>query len=302
MDWKKKIHHQWLLPLVQTARTTHGFIVLSGLLIGLCYFPAWFGYLFKRGLQGAVSWFIIVAMLSFIGIELWQKRQYLKRYVPATEDRTLGHSLIIAGIFAYPFCRFALWPQALVWLMILLGIVISTWGSTFLINHKLVMVFLCLSVYPRLGIISRTVWDFFFPTYALESAMAKWATLGLNRFGLESLADGRFIVFPQGKVVVGWGCNGLDMAITVAIAGLFIGLIFQQPIADIAKFMTTGIFMAFLANIPRLMLVSVAYVYWGEGWFKFWHGFWGGQVFSASLFTIYYYAVVFYVRSTQTSV
>ena len=122
--------------------------------------------------------------------------------------------------------------------------------------------------------------------------MAHIATVGLQGIGMDALAEGRFILFPQGKVEVGWGCNGLDMAITVAFAGLFMGLIFKQTVLVIAKFIAIGIALALVANIPRLMLVSIAYIYWGKGWFQFWHGFWGGQVFSAILFTIYYYIVV----------
>ncbi len=301
MVWKNKFYYRYFLQILKFARTAHGLIVLSGFFVGLCYFPAWFGYLFKRAMAGATSWFLILIMLGFIGAELWQQRSLIEKIAPTHEDRTLGHVLIIFGIFLYPFCRFALWSQAIVWLMILLGIVISTWGLSFLFQHKLSTFFLCLTAYPRLGIISRAAWEFFFPPFALEGVMAKSATVGLNSLGFQSVADGRFILFPKGAVEVGWGCNGLDMAITVAAIGLFIGLIFKQSLREITKFMTIGILMAFLANIPRLMLVAVAYVYWGKAWFQFWHGFWGGQVFATVLITFYYYSVMFSVRSLNSS-
>lgn len=290
-----------LLRTLTLARTSHGFIVLIGLLVGGCYFPAWFGYLFSRALAGAVSWLLIATMLIFVGVDLWQCRSALKKYIVSEEDRLIGHALIISGVLIYPFCRFALWPQALTWLIIIMGIVTSSCGLVFFRQHRLSTVFLALTVYPRLGILSRTAWEFFFPPNALEKFMAQIASVALQGIGLEALADGRFIAFPQGKVEVGWGCNGLDMAITVAIAGLFIGLIFKQTFPEIMKFMAIGIAMALVANIPRLMLVSVAYVYWGKDWFRFWHGFWGGQVFSAILFTIYYYLIEFSSRSNQPS-
>lgn len=278
---------------ISFAQTAHGLIVLMGMLIGLLYFPAWFGYLVNRALDGAISWFLITAMLMFISLDLWQNRATLKEHPASEEDKLIGHVLIICGVLVYPFCRFALWPQALLWLLILVGIIISSWGLCFFRNHKLSSLFLALTVYPRLGIISRAAWEFFFPPNALENVMAYIATVGLRSIGMEALAESRFILFPQGKVEVGWGCNGLDMAISIAFAGLFMGLIFRQTVLEIAKFIAIGIAMALVANIPRLMLVSIAYVYWGKSWFQFWHGFWGGQVFSAILFTSYYYLVAF---------
>lgn len=300
MIWNKRTCYRCFVQVLEFAHTVHGLIVLSGLFVGLCYFPAWFGYLFKRAMEGATSWFLILVMLGFIGVELWQQRHSIRKIIPNPEDRTLGHALIVFGVFLYPFCRFALWSQAIVWLMILLGVVISSWGLPFLLQHKLSTFFICLTVYPRLGIISRAVWEFFFPPFALEGIMAEIAAVGLNGLGFQSIADGRFILFPKGAVEVGWGCNGLDMAITVAAVGLFIGLIFKQSFSEIIKFMTVGVMMAFLANIPRLMLVAVAYVYWGQAWFKFWHGFWGGQVFATVLITFYYYLVMFSVRSPNS--
>jgi len=113
---------------ISFARTAHGFVVLMGLLVGLLYFPAWFGYLFSRALDGAVSWFLIATMLMFISLDLWQNRAVLKECPASEEDKLIGHALIISGVLVYPFCRFALWPQALVWLLVLTGILISSWG------------------------------------------------------------------------------------------------------------------------------------------------------------------------------
>jgi len=50
--------------------------------------------------------------------------------------------------------------------------------------------------------------------------------------------------------------------------------------------------LALIFNVPRIMLLAIAAVYWGETSFKFWHGPWGGQMFSGVLFTVYYYAVM----------
>ncbi|MGF1523894.1 MAG: cyanoexosortase C [Leptolyngbyaceae cyanobacterium] len=301
MEHNRHTDSKRLSSLLRSVRTPHGFMVSCGLLIGFFYFPTWFGYLFKRALAGAVSWFLIAAMLLFISIDLYQKRTVLQKYVAPEEDKIIGYALIISGVLAYPFCRFAIWPQALLWLVIMLGIIISTWGLGFFTQNKLSTIFLCFTVYPRLGILSRAAWEFFVPPYALENLMAQGASFALKNIGFQVSTDGRFMVFPQGMVEVGWGCNGLDMAITIAFAGLFLGLIFRQTVASVTQFIAIGILISLIANIPRLMLVSIAYVYWGKGWFNFWHGFWGGQVFSACLFTLYYYLVVFLTKPAKTS-
>jgi exosortase/archaeosortase family protein len=118
----------------------------------------------------------------------------------------------------------------------------------------------------------------------------------LKLFGSSAQANGRFIIMPEGSVEVGWGCNGLDMAITMAIAIFFMGLLFKLNQRQILGLMLAAVAIALIANIPRLILVSIAYVYWGDWWFDFWHGFWGGQIFSTILFTLFYYSVMAVVK------
>ncbi|NJL38340.1 MAG: exosortase/archaeosortase family protein [Leptolyngbyaceae cyanobacterium SM1_4_3] len=50
--------------------------------------------------------------------------------------------------------------------------------------------------------------------------------------------------------------------------------------------------MALVLNIPRITLVTLASVYWGQYWFDFWHGSWGSQIFMSVVFTIYYYIIM----------
>ena len=151
--------------------------------------------------------------------------------------------------------------------------------------------FIGLTVYPRIGLISRFVWELFTPYQGLEKAMAWGATLAMRGIGFPAVREGIHITFPEGAVEVGWGCNGLDMAITLAAAGLFMGILYKQPRNQMIVLISVAVLVAFLANIPRLMLVTIASVYWGPEWFDFWHGFWGGQIFSGVLFTLYYYVV-----------
>jgi len=284
---------------INFARTRHGCVVLLGASIGLLYLPAWSDSLLRRALAGGSSWLLITAMLLYAGLDLRRQRSRLASAIATDADRTLGYALIGSGVVIYPLCRFALWSQALVWLSVLLGIAISTWGFTFFRYCRLATLLIGLTVYPKLGILSRTVWDFFVPPNALENWMAQGATTVLKSLGWQVVADGRFMVFPEGQVEVGWGCNGLDMAITVAVMGWFLGLLFRQSTRRLLMLMGLGSAIALLANIPRLMLVAIAYVYWGEDWFAFWHGFWGGQIFSGILFTFYYYLTMSLLEPTE---
>ena len=130
--------------------------------------------------------------------------------------------------------------------------------------------------------------------------MASVASVGMRAIGFPATQQGVFITFPEGAVEVGWGCNGLDMAITIAAAGLFMGLLYKQERSQMTWLIAIAVVITLAANIPRLMLVTIAHVYWGPWWFHFWHGFWGGQIFSGVLFTIYYYVVEALVnRSTN---
>ncbi|MGF1513665.1 MAG: cyanoexosortase C [Elainellaceae cyanobacterium] len=280
----------------QAARTSHGKIVFLGLVVGLVYFPAWFIYLFQRALLGKSGWFLILGLLGLAFAELWHQKSRLLQLKASGEDKFLGHALILSATLLFPFCRFALWSQAFVWLTVLIGIALSTFGVAFFSRFKLPTFLIGLTVYPRVGLISRFAWEFIVPYEFLESAMASVSASSLRMIGWSASASREVIAFPEGSVIVGWGCNGLDMAITMAILGLFLGAILQQNRQQIAILISTAFVLAFIANIPRLMLVSIAYVYWGPGWFRFWHGFWGGQIFVGVLFTLYYYAVMAYVN------
>lgn len=283
----------------RSIKTQHGCIVLLGLTIGLCYFPFWFLHLVQRALKGAASWYIIAGMLGFAAFELWQKRDLLAKLHAPEEDRVLGYFLILGGVLLFPFCRFALWSQAMIWLLILIGIACSTWGLRFFQKFTLPAVFIGLSVYPRLGNLSRGAWETVAPADALDRFMAWSGAAALNAIGREAVQQGVFIELPEGAVEVGWGCNGFDMAVTMAIAGLFMGLVNQYSRRQIVIMMAIAILIALVANIPRIMLVTIAHVYWGEAWFNFWHGFWGGQIFVSVLFTAYYYLVLALFKSNS---
>ena len=56
--------------------------------------------------------------------------------------------------------------------------------------------------------------------------------------------------------------------------------------------MTIGIVLALAFNVPRIVLMTLAVVYWGKDAFEFWYGAWGGQIFSAIVMTTYYQIIM----------
>lgn len=293
-----RLSHAVFGGLKKAIKTTHGRLVLLGLLVGLFYLPQWLGYLIPRAFNGKIGWFLIFSLLGMAGLELWTKRSNLERLRASEEDQMLGYTLIVASAIAFPFCRFALWSQAMVWLTALIGMVACTWGLRFFSTFMVPTFFIALTVYPRVGLISRGLWDFFTPYLFLERTMAKVGSLAMQAIGFAAEAKEQFIIFPEGAVEVGWGCNGLDMAITVALAALVMGLLYQQQRHQMTILISCAVVISLIANIPRLVLVSIAYVYWGPAWFQFWHGFWGGQIFSGILFTGYYYVALGLINRT----
>jgi exosortase/archaeosortase family protein len=277
--------------------TWHGRIILTGLTVGILYFQAWLGGLFVRASQGSAGIPLIGAAV-FIGLnQLWSNRRAIAQLHASEEDRTLGYLLIIFGVIVFPFCRFALWPQAIIWLVILGGVVISNWGVQFFKKYPLPTLLMIITVYPKPGALARTLWETMAPKHFLELAMAQAGAAGLRIFGLPAMAEGTIVTLPpDGSVLVGWGCNGFNMAFTMAATGLIMGLVYKQRWLSILAMMVLGIILALIFNIPRIMMLTIASLYWGENWFDFWHGGWGSQIFTTILFTPYYYAAMAIIK------
>jgi exosortase/archaeosortase family protein len=159
--------------------------------------------------------------------------------------------------------------------------------------------FIGLTTYPRIGFISRFIWDFVAPYQFLEIKMAEVSSAAMRALGFPAVQEGVYITFPEGAVEVGWGCNGLDMALSVAATGLFMGILYKQKPVQMVMLIIIAAFISLLFNIPRLMLVTIAHVYWGPWWFNFWHGFWGGQIFVGILLTVYYYVMMAMIEQSK---
>jgi exosortase/archaeosortase family protein len=148
-----------------------------------------------------------------------------------------------------------------------------------------------MGMYPNATfLVDRMVYAIFDPQW-----IADYITLLSSQifqlFGYGASAVNNVISINGESVIVGYPCTGVDMAISLAAMGLIIGLVFQKPLWRIGLATTLGFVIAMAANIPRVMLVVFAWSYWGPDSFDFWHGPWGGQIFSTIMFTAAYYVM-----------
>lgn len=292
MNWINKTARAGLTWAGSLFKTHHGRIVLAGLCFGLVYFPLWLYDLVIRSISGSTGLVLISSAAVLAIAPLYQKRRWLRQNTAPEEDRIVGHLLILGGLALVPFFWPAMWAQALIWLFVLIGIVLSTWGSAFFAKYPLTTFLMPLTVYTRPGILAQGAWRFVMPPYVLENAMASVSTKVLQWIGQPATVEGRFVMMPSGAVEVAWRCNGFNMAVAMAVTGLLLGIFFKRTRSQIIRLMIVGAIAGLMFNVPRIMLMVMAHAYWGKWWFDFWHGSWGAQIFVAVLFTVYYYVAM----------
>ncbi|WNZ27291.1 cyanoexosortase C [Leptolyngbya sp. NK1-12] len=284
--------------LRECLRTPHNRIVSCGILVGFFYLPSRLLDLITATLRGTPS----ILMTAAIGLGLhmlWQKRHQLAKLQVSEADRLLGHLLIIGGIILAPAAFWVEWSQRLDWAVILIGIACSCWGMEFFRLYPLPTFLIGMGLFPQPFQVAKEIWQAFLPPQILERFMAWAGNLGLLAIGQPSVLQSTAISLPGGTVDVQWGCNGFDMMLTMAAASLVLGLFLQQSALKITGMIVVGMVLALLFNIPRIMLMAMAEAYWGKAAFEFWHGAWGGQIFSTLLFTIYYYVVMALVKRSS---
>ncbi|MEP1059496.1 MULTISPECIES: cyanoexosortase C [Cyanophyceae] len=299
MKWQK-IRQVAERLLREGLRTTHNRIVLLGLIVVLSYLLFWFGILVFRIFKGSSSGMLQMAAISLGAQQLWKQRQQLTKQTALEEDQLLGHMLTISGVLLFPVCLLMTWAEpmvsalvsAAVCSIILAGIACSQWGASFFSSYPLSIFLICLGLLPKPAETSRALWRSFTAPEMLERFMAWAGSAALRTVGQPATADGIFISLPGGSVEVGWGCNGFDMAMTMVVASLVLGLFLKQSGPKVMVLMAIGAMLALVSNIPRIMLVTYAAVYWGKYWFDFWHDSWGSQIFVSVIFTIYYYVIM----------
>ncbi|NJR59659.1 MAG: cyanoexosortase C [Cyanobacteria bacterium CRU_2_1] len=293
--------HQWIQ---NNLKTHHGRILLCGLAVVLGYSVFWSIELLLRSLKGSSSGFLQIAGVGLGLYELWQRRHWLEQMTASEEDRLLGHILTLSGAFLLPICLFQgiadpliqLLIPAIVCALVLAGIACSCWGVDFFKKFPLPIFLICMGLLPKPAELSRYTWQAFTSPEILERLMAWCGMLAFRAIGQPAVAEGTLISLPDGTVDIGWGCNGFDMAATMAVASLVLGLFLKQSHPKILMLMLVGAVLALISNIPRIMLVTIAAVYWDKKWFVFWHDSWGSQIFVSILFTIYYYLIMWIIK------
>lgn len=296
---RQKLNQGMLHLLRYSLQTKHSRIVTCGLFVGLCYLPTWLSILWTRTLAGSSN-VILNASFLYIGLELlWRQRHQLVTLSAPEEDRFIGHFLILGGIAAFPLSLSSASLQAFVWAIVLVGIALSSWGLPFFSKNVLASSLILISAYSDFGFLAVRIWGFFTPPNTLENFMAWIGGIVLRAIGQPAEVIDALIKLPAGSVVVASGCSGFDMAFTLAGTGLILGLFFKQSWLKIVNLVSSGILIALVFNVPRILLVTFASVYWGKYWFDFWHGAIGGQIFASILLTIYYYLAMWMINQSE---
>ncbi|MGB2925559.1 MAG: cyanoexosortase C [Limnothrix sp.] len=269
----------------------HSRIVAIGAIAVSVFFPFWIYDIVSGTINGAAS-LLLIALAGFGFFQLWQRRSKLAQLEVSAEDVWLGHALIFAAILAVPFCFSTEWMQKVDFYIFLVGAATSSWGLGFFQKYPLPVFLIFAGFFPQPTAFAKIVWQTFTPQLALERFMAVAGALGLKAIGQSPTVNWDIIALPTGAVRVDWGCNGFDLATIAAVTSLLLGVFWKQPAWKVTLFVLMGIFFSLLANVPRIVLMTLASVYWGPESFEFWHGFWGGQIFLSILFTVHYYAML----------
>ena len=284
----------------QQLKTHHGRMIAVGLIVALAYFPVWLGWVGGELLHGSSYSFVTLGFL-YLGLrDIFQYRKRTDKGTPSSDERWLGSFLILGALLLFFPLRSSVSLQALLFSVTIAGMIIGTWGFEFIRRHKLTVTLLFISFYPNLSYLLNAIRRNLTGS-ALEQSMAYLGSLAFQLFGQTSRVDGVFLFLADGAVEVASGCSGADMAFPIAGMAIVLGLLFNQSMKKIFLLTFAGIALALVFNVPRVMLLTIAIVHWGQESFDFWHGTWGGQIFSGILFTVYYYLFMWIVDEKPES-
>ncbi|WP_035992834.1 cyanoexosortase C [Leptolyngbya sp. KIOST-1] len=272
--------------------THHGRVVTVGLMVGLFYWHTYISF-FVEDLWKGKSQVVLNVGFLYLGLRpFWAHRHDLAKVTVLADDRIIGHVIILAAALWLPFSGSSISLQAFLWMLILIGIAWSSFTPAIFGSFPLASLLTLAGFYPDWIWLSSQVIQAVTGPYQLENGMAWVSSQLLRAMGQTVEAQARFINLPAGAVEVAPGCSGYDMAFVLAGISVVWGLLVKQTWPRILLVATLGIATALILNIPRIMLMTFAAVYWGEDSFNFWHGAWGGQIFSAIMFTAYYYGAI----------
>ncbi|MFN6565759.1 cyanoexosortase C [Dendronalium sp. ChiSLP03b] len=291
-SYKKYVYKiQQILPIYLAKN--HNRIVLCGLAIGLYYYLSFWLKTLTQFLIGGSTFPLLTVTTAYLALqELWQQKNQLAKLNPAIIQRRLGHSLILFGVGLFPYSLNKGWSQALVWLVILVGIVLSTWGLKFFKRYKRQIFLMILSIYPGIYSLPGYIWRAFTPERTMDRIQAWSVNLALHTIGYPSSIDETWVKLPTGSVDIGWGCNGFDLMVLMLVTSLLIGMVYRLKGFQILTISFLGCILAFTFNTARIALLAISVAYWDVKAFDFWHDGWGGQIFSAVMFTAFYYLLI----------
>ena len=283
--------------LRRTLSTWHGCFTLLALVGCLPYLRVWLLLQIFRVRQGSDGFLLVVLALGLGIYGIWNKRQEISRFKAGEADRILGYMLILGGFILFPFLQLSDWFQASLFFFLMSGIVVSSYGFQFFSRYSLFSCLIVFAFFPRPRPLAEAILESLSIDNALATVMAHGGSLGLRLIGKSAIVEGTILALPpDGAVDIAWGCNGFDMAVTMAVSSWLLGLFLKQNKSAITIMVIIGTLLAFAFNIPRIVLLALASVYWGQSSFDFWHGAKGGLIFSSVLFTAYYYAVMAIIK------
>jgi exosortase/archaeosortase family protein len=274
-------------------------------LVAVCYLPTWLGILWDGILKGRSDSLLNLGFIV-LGIQtLLQQSPILDELRAEEDDRMTGYLLLcISTLALIGFRGFS--PsatlQALSVMGMLLGALWSTWGLGFFQRFPLVTTMFLASLYPHLSFITAQGFRVFMGPDLLERQMAIAGSWSLSLLGYQTHAERAIVHLDQGSVWVAPGCSGYDLAFTLCGIGFLLGQFMQARWKITAALMGLGILLAWIVNVPRIMVLAIASVYWGKDSFDFWHGPIGGQLFAGIVFTLHYYLGMWLIeRQNQRS-
>ena len=271
------------------SQTNHHRILSCGFLVGIGYLIQWLGSVWEILIAGDELLFLSLGLLAYASSIAWQQRTTLSTLRATQEEAFVGHLLILGGMAAFIVLSSSRSLLTLAWDVTLFGMIYSHWGIACLKKYPIALLTLFLGFYPSLSFLTIAIWQVLTPHNLLENAMAWMGGIMLRFMGQPAISEGPFLSLPTGSIEIKPGCSGLRMAVTIAFGSLLLGLFLKQRRRTILGCMAIGIALALAFNVPRLVLMAMAVAYWGKDSFEFWHGPWGGQLFSTIVFTIYYY-------------
>jgi exosortase/archaeosortase family protein len=296
------LQKQVITQLKQSTHNIHGQITLATLLLACCYLPIWIKISWSGLLRGHSDLFLQAGMAYLAGQHLWQQRHQIQRLQAGGLERNIGYFLVGCSVSMIPLALTSSSVQAFLVILMLSGLTLSRWGMAFFQHYINAHMMLMACIYADWTFLLNAIWDSLTPPAILEQFTAWLGALSLRLWQYQAVVESTTIRLPEGAVVVGSGCSGFDMAITLGIGGFILGKFLHMSRRLILCTMIMGIILALVMNIPRVMLLAIASVYWGKASFDFWHGPIGGQLFSSVMFTIYYYIVMAIAKPPETSV